>query len=404
MVSTQFWSGLEKAHTLRGVPFYWEQAFGTAHKEASAFLRPVGNTVTRYPCLAPCGMKCRMHVQSRDGRLTAYCPKTPPQVQAVELEPRKAIIHALDMAGVCQVIASLLGIDASTQANQILDNAWYIGSVCLPQGSTAPVYFVMPVTFATVSEAVRDILLRTQEPMMILLPTMNVCDEHTRGLIKNRAGHVFALSDIAREVSGGATNVRSLSSLLSLTAAPMEPGYRFEKVGERWNVRWNGGETKTFNNTLGFNYYLILLENPYIPYSAHDLRILAKRIPDAPRPGMAIEVADREALNEIRREMDDLQHQLAEAETNGDGGAQSLKIRIAELEEHVRTTHDLHERIREEGDEIERARKSVSAAMKEVLKRLRAEEMRDLADHLDAFAPTGTIMKYHPINKVSWNM
>jgi len=182
-----------------------------------------------------------------------------------------------------------------------------------------------------------------------------------------------------------------------------EPKNQFKKGPRIWSIRWDGGETKPFIDSLGLRYYKILIDNPYVTYSAHDLRKLADRMPDVPKPGMALDVADSEALRTYQREREDLQFKLDEAVKNNDAGASDLRIRIEELSRHIQKAYNLHERVRKKKSELERARKSVSAAMDAARKKIFDEGLTDLAAYLDKFIPTGTCLKYHPTHKIDWD-
>lgn len=396
-----FWNGMARLRATKDVDIAWREHFGTAYDQAKAYLTAISDPAYRYPCSEPCGMSCRMRVREGTEGFFAFCPEDPPQADAVPLADEDVIMHEIDMRAVCRDTAKALSLQAHSAPEPVMPYAWHIGTVAMPPGRNLPVYMAFPWGKPNYTDIASRLLARGRTANILLVP--DTYDDETRKLIEDNEGRIFSLSAIAGGVPGKVSRLLSLSSVITTTVTPVEPMYRFERNGEYWHIRWNGGETKPIKDSLGLRYYRILIDKPYVTFSAHDLRKLADRVPDAPKPGMSIEVADEEALRAYQREMEDLQFQLEEAIRNQSGGASDLRTRIEELNGHIRKTYNLHECIREESDELERARKSVSAAMDVARKKLSDEGLTDLAVYLDKFMPTGTFLKYHPTHRIDWN-
>ncbi len=397
-----FWGAMNRLGGLKDVEAVWRRHFGAAYAQAKLYLGMESEPAYYYPCRASCGMSCHMRVRRGRKGFFAFCAEDPPQTDSIDLSDEDVVMYRLNVESLGRDIGQALAVQTHDKPEVLDRNAWEIGTVTLPPGRKLSVCFALRLGLRDYTDIAKTLLVRGQSEHILLVP--GGCDGETRRLIEDKGGQVFSLSDIAQGVPGKAPQIRSLSSVLSVVAAPLEPRYRFEKKGEVWQVRWDGGETVQFKDTLGFCYYRILIDNPYISYSAYELKVLADRATDAPKPGMAIEVADEEARRALCRKMEDLHFRLAEAEKNQDENAADLKAQIEALREHTRSIYNLHHGVRDEANELDRARKSVFAAMDVVRQRLAANGLTDLAAYMDAFMPTGTFMKYHPVHQIPWNV
>jgi tetratricopeptide (TPR) repeat protein len=165
----------------------------------------------------------------------------------------------------------------------------------------------------------------------------------------------------------------------------------FSRQGEYWTVVY---QTTTFQlkNTIGLGYLARLLQAP--GHEFHALHLAT--------PGQAISVGDAgEALDDrakaaYRRRLDDLAEELDEAEQwNDPERAARARAEIDALTEQLASAVGLGGRNRRAASDAERARSSVSKAIKSAINRIAAHDPA-LGDHLAHSVKTGTFCVYDP--------
>ncbi|GAA3545295.1 hypothetical protein GCM10022419_026910 [Nonomuraea rosea] len=116
------------------------------------------------------------------------------------------------------------------------------------------------------------------------------------------------------------------------------------------------------------------------------------------------EVLDEEAKSRYRRRLAQLDEEIDRAAELGDDrrAAEFDRERAALLDE-LRAAAGLGGRTRRLGDEAERARKTVTARIRDVLRKLdRAHP--ELAAHLRASVSTGSTCRYQPAEELTWHL
>jgi hypothetical protein len=125
--------------------------------------------------------------------------------------------------------------------------------------------------------------------------------------------------------------------------------------------------------------------------------------------GMASEagadvVLDERARREFRQRLADLDDELAEAEQASDlGRLGRIKAERDAIAHELAAALGLGGRARTLGDPAERARKAVSARIRDAIDRIGAEHP-DLGSHLRASVRTGTFCCYEPAAPVGWRV
>jgi hypothetical protein len=121
--------------------------------------------------------------------------------------------------------------------------------------------------------------------------------------------------------------------------------------------------------------------------------------------GSSIEMADRTALAQYRQRLEDLDDDRIEAERHNDTG----RIALVEAErqallEHLRSVTGLGGQARTTAARAgERARKAVTARIRDAISRLEAP-MPQLARHLDETIVTGTSCRYRADPSARWHV
>lgn len=113
-------------------------------------------------------------------------------------------------------------------------------------------------------------------------------------------------------------------------------------------------------------------------------------------------VLDERAKAEYRQRLTDLGEQIEAALARGnDDAAAKLDTERAALLDELRRATGLGGRSRRLGEEIERARKTVTARIRDTLRRL-DDRHPELAEHLRASVSTGTACRYQPAREIHW--
>ncbi len=199
------------------------------------------------------------------------------------------------------------------------------------------------------------------------------------------AGHGAAAAD--RPKRAGAERVRRAE---------------LRRSGQVWTLRSAAGEFH-FNDTKGLRYLARLLGEPRA--EVHVLELTSAPAEPVPAGGVAeLSLAsehagallDREAKRAYRVRLEDLEHEIAEAERFNDPerGAQARAEHAAIVEE-LAAAVGLGGRDRVAASAAERARVNATRAIRKAIGRIEAEDP-SLGGHLDRAVRTGTFCAYDP--------
>ena len=206
--------------------------------------------------------------------------------------------------------------------------------------------------------------------------------------------------------------LRSRSELERLAgdgpAAPGEPGAApgvFRRDGALWTLGY-GGRTVRMRDAKGLRDLAALLAAPGRPVHAADL-VAASAALEAAAPALrmgADEVLDDRARSEIRARLLDLEAEVEEAGRwhDPERAARAALERDALVAELAAAT-GLGGRARRLGDQPERARKTVTARIRDVLDRIERIHPA-LGAHLRASVTTGTFCSYSPPAPTAWEL
>jgi tetratricopeptide (TPR) repeat protein len=187
--------------------------------------------------------------------------------------------------------------------------------------------------------------------------------------------------------------------------APPATAGRFARDGGLWTLSY-AGATVRMRHAKGLSDLAVLLGRPGQPVSAADL-IAAS---DADGQALASlrlgadEVLDATARQQIRTRLDDLAEEITEAEDWADPerASRARTERDALLHE-LSAAAGLAGRPRLLGDQGERARKTVTARIRDVISRIERVHPA-LGSHLRATITTGTSCAYSPPAPVTWDL
>ena len=166
---------------------------------------------------------------------------------------------------------------------------------------------------------------------------------------------------------------------------------RLQRRGRVWTLTW-GSEQASVPHVKGLADLAALLSNP-----GRDIPALELAGGLAAGEGSSGELADRQALAAYRRRLDELDSEIDEAESDADlARVDSLRDEREQLLGEVRRVTGLGGRLRIDGAvPAERARKAVSARIRDAIRRLGGVAPLTAA-HLDRSIRTGTRCAYRP--------
>jgi len=206
---------------------------------------------------------------------------------------------------------------------------------------------------------------------------------------------------VAREAAElGMHHLRSTPASEPVTV----PGNEFRLTGDTWSLSM-AGRTVHMPDSKGLRDLHVLLRMPGKEIPATRLLNPAggqEAVAAASLGGDT--VLDDEAKAAYRRRLSTLDDQIESATLRGDDARAAAydKEREALLTE-LRTATGLGGRTRRLGDEAERARKTVTARIRDTLRKLDSRHP-ELAKHLRATISTGTTCGYTPESRLSWHL
>jgi hypothetical protein len=234
---------------------------------------------------------------------------------------------------------------------------------------------------------------------------------------RNRAADAAKASELERSVRAGATELGMVALLAQLEreagqespapeahAASVE--HTFRREGEYWLVEFDGSSVRV-RDTKGMHHLARLLSSPGRELHVLDLAGAAGPAPDAgaaapgtdlPSEGLGDAGArlDPLAKAEYRRRVEELRADIAEAESwNDPERAAQAREELEFLAQELSGAIGLGGRDRKAASSSERARLSVTRAIRSAMDRLRALDPA-LGAHLDATIRTGTYCVYTP--------
>jgi 7-cyano-7-deazaguanine synthase in queuosine biosynthesis len=187
------------------------------------------------------------------------------------------------------------------------------------------------------------------------------------------------------------------------TSEPSTSAYGFRKVGNGWEVRFAGRPRFFLNPSVGAAYLHLLLQQPGKPIRAVDLAYQVAKDPTRFALLRGDDIHDVDARAAYRVRLTDLNQEMENARRDGNS------LWLSELEEERQTIlvelqrgQGLGRRSRRQGDDRERVRKAVYAALRRVRVKI-AEDDAEMAQHLRAPQLRGGAAPcYQPPPEVRW--
>jgi tetratricopeptide (TPR) repeat protein len=218
-------------------------------------------------------------------------------------------------------------------------------------------------------------------------------------VLDTAGNHTERAAQLAAELGlhGVAARLRSSSG----TRLPEPTGgtdAELRRDGELWRVRYHG-YTAHLRDLKGLTDLVVLLARPSTDVHVLELAGAGNHDRDA---GTLLDSTARAAY---RRRLTELDEDLATAHTNHDiGRTQQLDAQRTALIAELKQATGLAGRPRPLGTSTtERARKAVTARLREAIHRITAV-LPELGAHLDRSIITGTTCRYQPVKHLTWTL
>jgi hypothetical protein len=185
---------------------------------------------------------------------------------------------------------------------------------------------------------------------------------------------------------------------LPTPSAPMEDA-ELRREGEVWRLRFDGRQV-LLRDSKGLADLARLLGRPNDP--VHVLDLLGEEPVERRDAARGDVTLDPPALEALRRRLRDLDEAMADAEAHADLGRRGkLAEERAALIDQVARDTGLGGRPRRLNDPIERARKAVTARLRDAIRRVK-EADRTTGAHLEESVETGVTCVYRPARPIRW--
>ncbi|GIJ19829.1 hypothetical protein Vlu01_04530 [Micromonospora lutea] len=231
---------------------------------------------------------------------------------------------------------------------------------------------------------------------------------------RGRPGDVTSAAALRADADREARELDMPQVLARLAAAPItdapegsvETGsaYEFRRDGAVWRLTFDGS-TAHLPDAKGLHDLRLLLSRPGVDVPAVELLDPAAgpELVAARRMG-GDQVLDDEAKSRYRRHLDRLDDEIDLAAGREDGvKVAALDAERQALIDQLRAAAGLAGRTRRLGDEAERARKTVTARIRDTLRRL-DQRHPPLAAHLRVSVSTGAACRYLPPTPLPWHL
>ncbi len=211
-----------------------------------------------------------------------------------------------------------------------------------------------------------------------------------------------AAADLERRAARATLDRLGAAAPARSQSPPSSPaGAAFHREGDYWSITFEG-RTFRLRDLKGMRYLARLVEQPH--RELHVLELVAIESGHATVSpaeiedtlGDAGEVLDADAKRAYRRRLVEIEEDIAEA-ARRDDRERAMRARAEQefLERELSRAVGLGNRDRRSGSASERARVSVTRALRQALSRIR-EHDRGFGDHLERALRTGTYCAYEP--------
>ena len=409
------WEFLEALPGKSAALFDWDHALSGWDRYPlfrDHFLQLTKNHATAVDCPTDCGLGCpRKVVVHSDSEIVAVCQEK--EAGAVPLVRQQTFIYRLKQSAVNKAICRALDIQHREEPIPILSHTWRLGDFLPSTGTVFPVYLTLPEKKDDMTETVRELCLENQNPFVLLAPTRKLLSRNAERLMNQRAALFMALcEEVTFQEGGRLKRIRNESPFRILFpdnhfAASTDPlpANIFRQCGDRWQIRFQGGESVPFERQKGVEYLTLLLAAPGRYISVLDL-YHGGTLDEETRKALessGLEVGDYQAAAEIRNELNRIDQEIESSRECSDlSRLDDLHENREMLLSQVKAMIGPGGKLRHANDPLRKPRDNVSKAVRRTLKNLKDARMTALAEHLESSLEFGGEMRYQPSESISW--
>ena len=215
------------------------------------------------------------------------------------------------------------------------------------------------------------------------------------GRLDDACAHFDTATDLHRKLGALAWAQRSSDLAAACRKQESTQTCVFRRDGDTWTVAFHGSEAH-LPDLKGLHDLAVLLAQPW--EAVHAVQLQTGR----PPRGGADEMLDEQAKAAYRRRLADLDTEMDEAQSDNDTyRAEQARAERDALIAQLSAAVGLGGRDRRLGDERERARKAVTARIRDAIGRI-DRALPGLGEHLRTTVQTGTWCTYSPEKPIRW--
>ncbi len=403
---TLFWQSLEQVPGLSTSAIEWRSLLGLDWDWAQHLLRPTDEDAET---VLIDGEPHRV-VRHESGRIVGIpleggVAKDLSRADAAVIE-----IHRGRLVGLLVTALDLIRAGEPRGKGEIFSN---IGGLAASRSTTCTVHLCAHGDPSIRDAAIRRLLVESDVPIVVLTPSALV-DQDILQIVRLRNGcHLSLIDSIELDPGGRAVKTAHAERVLTdfrRRVEQWETGerrvdpFKFAKTGRVWVLAFNGAPAFVpHRDASGLAHIQHLLARPHQPIPVEQLEKMVTGNSALDAVSCGDQVVDRTALAQVWAKLQDLNGEFERAQRDDDEAAQDrIRRERDDLNERVRLIHGLNDRVRRVGDDAERLRSKVSKAIARTIEVL-ADELPDLATHLDNAIDRGRTMTYRPDGRIDWS-
>jgi len=401
---TPFWRFLESRPRPVAVLGEWRQRMADAFEAVGPLLRLTGRSAESYPNPNPHGLPLRV-VRHRDGSIVAVCPEG--GGTRIELGESDVALHELVIG---RLVAQLHGtLNLCPGLRDLGGRITRVGEWEAQPSHGFPVVLLRTSISRELENGLRRCVLDMPRPLIALTPTREHWSSDTVEVLRRDQSILVSLEEaVDFGPQGWLANDTWTSCLDSFrrsvmpeSLVPAPAPYAFRKQGQMWVVTFEG-QTTHLKDAVGQAYVAQLLADPHKKVFAPDLLEAVTGEPVSAQVSSAGDQADRQTLEDVKRNYLDLEEELEQAKRNNDAAAQErLNGELSQLGDYLTQVKGFGGRTRQASDDADKIRRSITQAIGRTIGWVR-EDLPAAARHLDNAVKTSLFISYEPEEELPW--
>ena len=394
----QFWQAIELLPTLAAVEEEWRSLLGVHFSLAESFLRPKPNLAESYPN-SP-GRLALEVIQHGDDDYVGVCPETG---SAFPLRKQQLIVYEVNRVELAQRIAQAFELTLPRSWEDWEQRTQFVGWTKTTIEGSLRCFLGYPLESNDVQIIASRLIAEHEIPFVLFVPTRQWVRRAVESLLKLHQSHLIALTDTLQSSLPGIFRAINIANLYPSKPASEFISNQFRCQGKNWTITYNG-KTVHPSGLIGLKYIHLLIASKRKKIDAATLKALAASVPGV-EPFGGMEIVDTQTIANYRAEIQELYHQLDEAEKLDDlAMKERCQKELEILREHLESTQGFGKRIRLHADGSAKHRTSITNAISRAIHDRLEPEHPDLARHLDTFIQRGTTLSYEPEPDVIWDV